>query len=430
MTHALTCISLFLTLLFVAEAVSALPNDCDAGDLFQKHYPHAKKMLKEQKCVQIDVTASYDSAGAELVLRWDLGDGNQAQGFRVNHCYDNFGSYKAILSIFTKDGEMVSPNEMRLDVAIKEEATLVMTVPDTVLMDSLFMPVWTVSDLQSYKIEQTLFDFGDGVYSCGNSVGHSYSHPGFYNLRMLMILGAVDGEFYLAFEKKIFVKGYNVQGQLIAAYFNHWRNSVQVPYLNDPIRMSIVNAVDHQIMESKEIALDSHYCQFLPEGIEVWLFIWQGNSLLQPILISAIGDSSESFDLIHDALKKGLKAPPIVLDPVYFTLNEVNPNQRNKRILNKNIQVLQSLPGVAINIGSHSHSGGMRGIVGKFTDSRSEYIKGEIQKQLRNNISIFIDSPQNTESLINTCFDDPDCGRENIKLNGRSDFRIIAIGKI
>ena len=38
-------------------------------------------------------------------------------------------------------------------------------------------------------------------------------------------------------------------------------------------------------------------------------------------------------------------------------------------------------------------------------------------------------SPEDEETLINTCFEDADCGKENESLNRRTDFKIRVVGK-
>jgi hypothetical protein len=430
MAHYIRCLFVIPVFIFTANLAYPQSNNCNADYLFEKYYRNAKSFLKEQKCVRLDVTASYDSAGTEPLLRWEMGDGSKAQGFAVNHCYDAYGVYQAVMHVFTKEGELVSENELVLDVVIKEEVEVSFSCPDTISMDSLFAPAWKVSELSSYTVNKILFDFGDGSYSCHSGYSHRYSYPGLFTVKMLLVLSAADGEFYLAAEKQVFVKGFNIHGQLISDFFNRINDSLHIPYLIEPIRMSIVGMKDYELMDFREIAPDGQYLQYLPLGKDAWLYIWKGNLLLRPQSIAAANDSIESFEKISNALREVLGAPPLVLNPVYFKLNETVPIAKYKRILKQNIQILQSLPLATVRVGSHSHTGGMRGSTEKYADARSEYLAGKIRKRIGNKLLINIDSPKDTESLINTCFDDPDCGRVNTYFNGRSDFKIISVGKI
>lgn len=425
--HIAHKISIILFLFSGVHPVYA-QDDCNSKDSFIRLYSYAKNELTEQKCVQIDVTASYDSAGANLELHWDLGDGEKDKGLQVKHCYHEFGFYQAKLSILSQAGDTISANEMTLDIVIKEAVSLFMDVPDTVAMDSAFSPGWRTSELLSYHIENIYFDFGDNSYACVENASHSYEAPGFYTIRMLMVLSAADGEFYLKAEKKIFVEGFNLSGKELCAYFDDYNESLEVNYLNEPVRISLTALADQKIILTRELSPGSDFGLIPPLNTPAWLFIWRANHLMKPMLLPAATDSVQGYMNILNLINEHLEVAPLTLKPVYFKLNETKPDPKNKKVLKENIKLLQSLPEVVVKIGSHTHSGGMRGIAEAYALTRSEYLKTAIGDVLGDKVEAFIDSVQTDPSLINTCFDDPECAYENEELNGRSDIKIIAIG--
>lgn len=419
-----------ITILWFVALTHSAGTDCNARHMFQRYYSLSKKTLYEQKCAQIDVTSSYDSSGAELQFHWDLGDGNRAEGFRVKHCYEDYGIYKAVMRILSADGGIISPNELVVDIAIKEEVSLFMDVPDTIALESRFSPAWTISDQKSYKIRQVFFDFGDGNYSCGDDAAYKYIQPGFYNLRMLAILDAADGEFYLGTGKTIFVEGYNIDGQILSGYFQKYCDSNMPAYLDEPVRISIVDAKSHMALHSRVVLADERYWQQMPEALEAWLYVWKGNMLMMPARISRPADSSGYINRISEILGDQMKLPPLILSPLYFNRNKTRPEGINKRLYKDNIRILKSLPLATVAIGSYTYTGGMRRIAEKYARARSEALETGLRKYLGKKIDFQVDDPAEMKSLINTCFDEPGCGMENENLNGRSDLKIISIGKI
>jgi hypothetical protein len=401
--------------------------DCNAKEQFLKLYPQTSFELRQQKCVQIDVSASYDSAGVDVVFKWDLGDGATATGLKFRHCYEEFGLYFANLHILSIKGDTLSLNELTLEVMIKEAVQASLIIPDTLNFNQELMPKFSTSDLFTYKIEHTYFDFGDGNMVC-RETSHKYDIPGTYIVKMLLELSNEDGLFYLKAEKKIFVEGYNICKIQLTKYFEeHIPNPIN--YLDEPIRYSLVRAIDQKVVYHTEFT-DDLYCQFTPLGADHWLCIWKGSQLMQPCLIPAVQDSAESFKHIAELVGKNLNRPPLSLLPVFFSLNESKPDHKNRNVLKKNIKLLQSLPYVTLSIGSHTHTGGMRGISERYSIQRSSYLFSEIYGSVGDGVEIRIDDPNEVMSLINSCFDDPECGNENKLLNGRSDLKIVAIGKI
>lgn len=417
-----------LNIFCIVFPMTAQTDDCNARDSFDRLYAYAKAGLPEQKCVQIDVTASYDSAGADLELHWDLGDGGKANGLKVRHCYDQFGFYQPVLSVLNEAGDTISEKEITLDVIIKESVSLSLQSPDTMAVDSSFTAFAAVSELITYTQESAFIDFGDGNYSCGLNAHHQYELPGRYTIRVLMVLSNLDGEFYIKAEKAVLVRGYNVIGFDLYGYFERYADSLKPDYLDAPVRFCLWDETNHIPILSEEAEPSSFYGLLPPLNSQSRLFIWKGNQLAPPIPVPALNDSSEAFVYVLQAIKKNLESSPLSLKPVYFELNATKLDQKNRKILKENVKALQFLPGVVVKIGSYTHTGGMRGISEDYANERSGYIKNEIRKSSPKNVEMHIDPVQDAPGLINSCFDNPDCGIENKALNGRSDIKIVSIG--
>jgi len=425
----LTKVLALTALLFNTFILAAQTGECDARESFLRLYDLAKPALPEQKCVQIDATASYDSAGAELELHWDLGDGAKAKGLKARHCYGKPGLYQAVLSVLTSTGDTISANEMTLEVVIKEAVSLSLQIPGAVAVDSAFSAAVAVSELISYSLENIYLDFGDGSFACGNDLTHRYEMPGRYTVRALLTLSAPDGEFYLKAEQSVYVEGFNLDAQEWHRYFENYHASV-ARYTDEPVRLCLLNEATRKAVVFRELRPDRFYSVYPPQDSAARIFIWKGSLLAAPVALPAFGDSAQALIYIQQALKNNLQKPPLILKPVYFGLNAYKPDIKNRRILQENAAILQALPGaVVVRIGSYTHSGGMRDIVESYADARSEYIKNELQKRLPASVELRVDSARNTPSLVNTCFDNPECGIENKELNGRSDIKIISIGE-
>ncbi len=418
-----------LLLLLCSGIAFSQPADtlCNNRGQFLMFAAVAKKELKEQKCVLIDASSSYDSISADIRFQWNLGDGTTANGLKVKHCYNDFGTYQATLDILTNTGEILTHNEMVLDVFIKEPVKIDVVVHDTLQINESFTPHWEISKLFTYRPKRISFDYGDGQYGCENNLAHIYLKPGYYNIKMIMVLDHESGEVAIYSEKKVLVEGSNLDGTALHAYFDQYLDTPAVDYLNEPVQIYLLNK-EHEILIKRELHPDDQFYLSVPDGQSGTLFIWRAHQAMRSIDISKDADSI-SNNYILNAVEQNMTTAPLSLKPLYFDLNEVTLNQRNKNSLKENIKLLKTFPSPVIKVGSYTHTGGMRGIAEKFAMDRSVYLSTEINNSLKNNVDIIVEPVDQNSKLLNTCFDNPLCGQEMKYLNGRSDLKIIAIGK-
>lgn len=401
---------------------------CNNKDEFLMFAAEAKKALKEQKCVLIDASSSYDSISADIQFKWNLGDGNHATGLKVKHCYNDFGTYQATMDILTNTDEILTHNEMVLDIFIKEPVEITLMVPDTLQINEIFAPHWEVTTLFTYRQKQILFDFGDGHYGCEHHLEHMYKKPGHYTITMLMVLDHDDGEEVTVFtKKKVLIEGSNIDGKTLHAYFDQYLDTPAVDYLKEPVQVYLLDNQQESILK-RELHPDDQIYLSVPNDKTATLFIWRAHQLMKPIDIPQ-GADSVSSDYILSKVEENMSIEPLYLKSMYFNLNEVTLNQRNKNLLKENIKLLNILPSPVIKVGSYTHTGGMRGIAEKFAMDRSMYLSAEIDNSIKENVEIIVEPVSQITTLLNTCFDNPQCGQEVKYLNGRSDLKIIAIGK-
>ncbi|WP_420315859.1 PKD domain-containing protein [Ekhidna sp.] len=56
-------------------------------------------VLADKECIILDLSGSVERENSDLIYKWDLGDGTEAYGITVEHCYDSIGEFQASLSI-------------------------------------------------------------------------------------------------------------------------------------------------------------------------------------------------------------------------------------------------------------------------------------------------------------------------------------------
>ncbi|MEP0986829.1 PKD domain-containing protein [Ekhidna sp.] len=56
-------------------------------------------VLADKECIILDLSGSVERENSDLIYKWDLGDGTEAYGITVEHCYDSIGEFQASLAI-------------------------------------------------------------------------------------------------------------------------------------------------------------------------------------------------------------------------------------------------------------------------------------------------------------------------------------------
>jgi PKD repeat protein len=133
--------------------------------------------------VDFNASASYDPDGTIVSYSWDFGDGTTESGATVRHSYVEDGLYTVILRVVDNEGLVGSKVAIQIvknrpPVAALTEATSIINEKEAV---SFYAS-------PSHDLDGTIvsysWDFGDGTTATGNTVTHSYTNTGFYNVTL------------------------------------------------------------------------------------------------------------------------------------------------------------------------------------------------------------------------------------------------------
>ncbi|WP_424963796.1 PKD domain-containing protein [Ekhidna sp.] len=83
--------------------------------LIAQDFPSA---LADKECIILDLSGSVEKENSNLIYKWDLGDGNEAYGITVEHCYDSIGEFQATLSIVDPISSMSFDDEFTETVQV------------------------------------------------------------------------------------------------------------------------------------------------------------------------------------------------------------------------------------------------------------------------------------------------------------------------
>ncbi len=140
-----------------------------------------------EPCVELDATASVDSAAGPLTFRWQMGDGTTLTGPAVAHCYAARRRYTIQLDVVDDKTGEVRPAEKIIPVDFTQEIVLDFTVTsDTVRVGQSVAFDAVDSQLPMCENVVVLWDFRDGVVSNGRRVQHTFRRPGQYAVRMAL----------------------------------------------------------------------------------------------------------------------------------------------------------------------------------------------------------------------------------------------------
>jgi len=127
-----------------------------------------------------------------FLYKWNFGDGTQAEGIRVEHCFSGPGNYNVTLDVTNLLTKKVQKNEKTLRMEITDIEQAYISAPDvwsagkplTMNADSTNLPGW--------NIKLYYWNFGDDSIATGKEVSKTFNKPGTFNIQ-LMVSTEPDG---------------------------------------------------------------------------------------------------------------------------------------------------------------------------------------------------------------------------------------------
>jgi len=133
------------------------------------------------------------TASLPLDHYWDLGDGTRVKGTLAEHCYERPGTYTVRSLLVDRKSGAVFHTLKSHDLEVMNVQQAWISAPDTVRTGRPLALDALLSDLPGFQAAQYHWDLGDGSFSRGDRIQHTFKTPGNYLMR-LDILSAPDAE--------------------------------------------------------------------------------------------------------------------------------------------------------------------------------------------------------------------------------------------
>ena len=124
------------------------------------------------------------SAGTIVLHEWNYGDGNTGSGLNVSHRYTSAGTYHVKLITTTNTG---IKDSVLHSITIYPQPIAVFTLPNEQFLIGNNFQLLSRSTISNGYIFSNIWKFGDSTDAIGNSVAHSYSKAGTFQVLLTSI---------------------------------------------------------------------------------------------------------------------------------------------------------------------------------------------------------------------------------------------------
>jgi hypothetical protein len=128
--------------------------------------------------------AKYDSVPFRYT--WKFGDGQEADGVAVEHCYAGPGTYNVQLDVLNLITKEVSLNEKTETLVVTKIEQAYISGPDSINAGQRISLNADETNLPGWKIGQYYWNFGDETIAVGNKVDKAFNKPGTYNIQLIV----------------------------------------------------------------------------------------------------------------------------------------------------------------------------------------------------------------------------------------------------
>jgi hypothetical protein len=379
------------------------------------------------KCLELDLsseTALKNDSTKKYLYSWTMGDGNRKQGDKIEHCYDQFGSYQVKMDLIDPEANIVIRNELSATVDLYPEIHPVVEMRSSNAFASFLEFDCGYNDPEVFEPDNVYWRI-DGKYYEGKTVAHAFHVAGTYLIEMGIEKNTeLTGTLTACATREITIRESDIWTTQIVTFLEKKRAEyVTGPFSKDDVFCLLV-PLDQQkesmivpinfLMSRAHLAKDREY--------EVLLF--SGNVFTKTKKLKTHGlIGNELYAALKDTVSSFVDEPVMVFAGLIIKGSNASDVLSTEGI-KRTASLLTQNPLLRIEIGSYIHSG-----------SRIEKgIHASLQKALavkdlltRNGISaqrISIASPENNRVLVNTCSAMPDCALENPALNDKVEFKI------
>jgi len=117
---------------------------------------------------------------------WKFGDGEEAAGPVVEHCYSGPGTYALQLDVVNLITNEVLYNEKTETLVVEEIVQPYISAPDTVNAGQSISFSGDKTNLPGWNIGQYYWNFGDETIGIGKDIDKTYLRPGTFNIQLIV----------------------------------------------------------------------------------------------------------------------------------------------------------------------------------------------------------------------------------------------------
>jgi hypothetical protein len=128
-----------------------------------------------------------------FVYRWKFGDGTQADGPLVEHCYKGTGVYIVQLDVINLITKELISSEKSDTLVVEDAEQPYITSPDSVPAGKIIRLDAKSTNLPGWNIAQYYWNFGDETVASGEIVEKTYNRPGNYNIQLIVTTAPEPG---------------------------------------------------------------------------------------------------------------------------------------------------------------------------------------------------------------------------------------------
>lgn len=391
--------------------------DCGAQAFYENGGEACTDSIDPVKCINLDITESFDFDGLDMDFAWDMGDGTQKKGLEVEHCYEKAGKYEAALTVTDLVTKVAMENELEVDVYIRGAFSLAMH-PIAVKVQESFTPTYDLTFPENYDLMAYYWSFGDGRFACDASPEIIYSTAASYALVLNVVLKNDTDIIHLCAQQMVKVEMADPTGGRLEDYFEELEVSSR--FLASPVA--------YQIVQQQGATYSTVPQEGLAGGETYALLVYRGSQMFlsSEFTIPEQADASAQRALLTAAAAKVLEQKPIEFRSLFFELNTSGLTKKMKKSLQKNAALMQAYPFLSFVIGSYTHTGGDYERNVRLSRSRSQLVQAYLISEGVNADQLAIADPAAQRALINTCVT-RGCDYEDESLNRRTDFKVTGL---
>ncbi len=407
---------IFISFIFPHLLVNALPFEQDSATTSKVEGEICISHKKAPNCVTINATRSIDPESAELIYRWDMGDGFSRVGKEIDHCYEKPGKYRVTLSTVDKVSKIEKKEEAVLNITIDSVPVVMLNMPSRGTTNSVLTFSTGGPLVDKCKNASIIWDFDDGSSGSGEIALHEYYNPGNYKVT-LIITGEGDSCQACGYKYLEIIK--EERDEVL-----QFKNITTPPHRFEIDRYAKGVLYDHNDNIERVIDIWNDKTVDLEPEKKYSLFAYNTRSFTGIYRFNTNNKSEEKLkNLEMTVVDSLLDLRAYTLDRIYFESNEHELTGDAQKVFNKNLRKLRYNPFLVIEIGSHTDPVGsvVDNLVlsGKRTRTISIYIHKKDPNIAKRIISA---RGYGEERLIKKC---KNCSESEKLANRRTEFRIM-----